>query len=624
MAEDHPHQAPPRLPLRVLLPTLLVMGALTLLATGSIYILGAVRGYVGGESLWSKSRAAAVQHLLAFSASRNPLDYAEFEAALAVPEGDRQGREALMQPTPNLSRARAGLLFGGNHPDDIDSMIRLFLWFGDRWLFREPLRAWIQGDALIAELRLEAARLRPLVMGQAPPQDLELSLLHVQLLSQKLQVQELRFSSTLGAAARQTEWLLMGAIGAAVVLLSVVFAWWMRQVLHQLQRHEHHALEGYRLWDLAAQTAQLGLYQFDMRKNEVHMDARTALMHDMGPLPVTVSRRQIHERLVPPDDERVDRLVGAAVSRGEVFQVRYRLLTAQGEVRHLESIGRIDLRSGLEARQGVGVVRDVSEEVLQAEHTSQRDAAQRVAQAQRGFLSRLSHELRTPLNAVLGFAQLLQMDRQHPMSAQQKQQVEWILGAGHQLLRLVEDVMDLSKVESGELSLALRPTEVNACIAECLPLVEGARQLNAVHIEHLQAHAPQTALVDGHRLKQVLVNLLSNACKYNRPGGHVSVQARTDDTSVFIEVSDTGAGMSPDDIQALFQPFKRLEAATRGKVEGTGLGLYIVQQLVSRMHGSVSVHSEPGVGSRFTVRLPAITQPEGAPSAGASPAVLKA
>jgi signal transduction histidine kinase len=604
MAEDRPHQAPPRLPLRVLLPTLLVMGALTLLATGSIYILGAVRGYVGGESLWSKSRATAVQSLLAFSVSRNPLDYAEFEAALAVPEGDRQGREALMLPTPNLSRARAGLLFGGNHPDDVDSMIRLFQWFGDRWLFREPLLAWIQGDALIAELRLEAAHLRPLVMGQAPPQDLEPSLQRVKQLGTQLQAQELRFSSTLGTAARQTEWLLMGAIGAAVVLLSVVFAWWMRQVLHQLQRHERHAREGYRLWDLAAQTAQLGLYQFDMRKNEVHMDARTALMHDMGPLPVTVSRRQIHDRMVPPDGEMVDHLVGAAVTRGEVFQVRYRLLTEHGEVRHLESIGRIDLRSGLEAGQGVGVVRDVSEEVLRAEHTSQRDAAQRVAKAQRGFLSRLSHELRTPLNAVLGFAQLLQLDRQHPMSAQQKQQVEWILGAGHQLLRLVEDVMDLSKVESGELSLALRPTEVNACIAECLPLVEGARQLNAVHIEHLQAQAPQLALVDGHRLKQVMVNLLSNACKYNRPGGRVSVQARTDDASVFIEVSDTGEGMSPQDIQALFQPFKRLESATRGQVEGTGLGLYIVQQLVSRMHGSVSVHSEPGVGSRFTVRLP--------------------
>jgi signal transduction histidine kinase len=609
MAEDDPHQPPPRLPLRVLVPTLVVLGALTLLATASIYVLGAVRAYVGGESLWSKGRATAVQHLRDFSVTRNPLDYAEFEAALAVPEGDRQAREALMLPTPDRSRARAGLLFGGNHPDDIDSMIRLFLWFGDRWLFRDALQAWTEGDALIQSLRQEAARMRPLVMAQLPPQQLEPGLQRVNQLGLDLQAQELRFSSHLGRAARQTELILMGGLGGAFVLMTLAFAWWMRQVLHQLRRHEHHAREAHRQWELAAQTAQLGLYQFDMLKNEVHMDARTAQMHDLGPLPVTVNRHLLHERMVPPDGDQVGHRVDAAVRGGDIFQVRYRLVTGDGEVRHLESIGRIDLRSGLAAGRGVGVVRDVSEEVLRAEHASQRDAAQRVAEAQRAFLSRLSHELRTPLNAVLGFAQLLQLDHQAPMSPQQRQQVAWILGAGQQLLRLVEDVMDLSKVESGVIDLKLMPTDVNTCIAACLPLVEGARQQAGVHIEHERPHDTPLALVDGQRLQQVVVNLLSNACKYNRAGGRVTVLARAEDEGpeacVLIEVSDTGAGMRPQDLQELFQPFKRLEAATLGSVEGTGLGLYIVQQLVTRMQGSVDVRSEPGVGSRFTVRLPA-------------------
>jgi signal transduction histidine kinase len=598
-----------RLPLRLLAPALILLGALTLLATGSIYTLGAVRAYVGGESLWSKARATAVQHLREFAVSRDPLDYIRFEAALRIPRGDQRAREAMMRPQTDTDQAREGLLSGANQPDDIPRMIQLFSWFGERALFQDAVHAWARGDELIGALRQEAQVLRPLVMHQATPQEIEPVLQRVMQTNERLQAQELRFSHSLNRAARQTESVLMASILGAFVLLSLVLVWWTRQVAQHLDGHARSARDAQRRWELAAEAAQLGLFQFDLVRDIVHLDARAAQMHGLGMQALHIARQDLHARMPPEDDEAVNALVASASRTGEAFRLRYRVRLDNGELRHLDSIGRLDLSAGLAAGRGAGVVRDLSEELAHAEQASQREAAEKVARAQRAFLSRLSHELRTPLNAVLGFAQLLQLDKQHPMSTEQRQQVAWILGAGQQLLHLVEDVMDLSKVESGEISLRLEAVDVDRTIADCLPLIDGAMARAKVRVRHHRTPSALWAQADAKRLQQVLVNLLSNACKYNRSGGEVDIRAALEGegamAQVRIDVSDTGPGMSETEVASLFQPFKRLPAATASGVEGTGLGLYIVAQLTARMQGSVSVQSQPGMGSCFTVRLPA-------------------
>ncbi len=606
-------QPAPRLPLRLLAPALILLAALTLLATCSVYTLGAVRAYVGAESLWSKARATAVQHLRDFAVSRDPLDFSRFEAALRVPEGDRIAREAMMQPTPDHAQARAGLLSGDNQPADIDSMILLFSWFGERAPFQDALQAWTQADRLIVELRHEAQQLRPLVLQQAPAQEIDPLLQRITRTNAQLQAQELRFSHSLSRSARQTESVLMGSLLAAFVVLSLTLVWWTRQVVSHLDSHARSARDAQRRWELAAEAAQLGLFQFDLVRDMVHLDARAAEMHGLGTAAVHISRPDLHARMPPEDEQAVDALVQRASRTGEAFRLRYRMRLDNGTCRHLDSIGRLDLSAGLAAGRGAGVVRDITEELLRNEQASQREAAEKVAKAQRAFLSRLSHELRTPLNAVLGFAQLLQLDRQHPMSAEQRQQVGWIHGAGQQLLHLVEDVMDLSKVESGEISLCLEPVDVDQAIADCLPLIDGAMARAGVRLQHRRMTSPQWVLADAKRLQQVLINLLSNACKYNRPDGEVCITAAPEGTGaqaqVRIEVSDTGPGMSEQDAATLFQPFRRLPAATSSGIEGTGLGLYIVAQLTARMHGSVSVHSQPGQGSCFVVKLPQAAAP---------------
>jgi len=231
----------------------------------------------------------------------------------------------------------------------------------------------------------------------------------------------------------------------------------------------------------------------------------------------------------------------------------------------------------------------------------ERMAAQRESQAKSQFLSRMSHELRTPLNAVLGFAQLLLSDDARIDAATRRQRLEHIRSAGMHLLSLINDVLDLSSLETGELRMALRPVALEPLVRETLPLLEGEARARgiALHCGPLD----ETARADATRLRQVLLNLLSNAVKYNRDAGRVTIEANSDGEHVRIAVRDTGRGLSAEQRKHLFEPFNRLGAEREG-IEGTGVGLAVVKALVERMGGEVSAHSETGVGSTFTVRLP--------------------
>ncbi len=216
-------------------------------------------------------------------------------------------------------------------------------------------------------------------------------------------------------------------------------------------------------------------------------------------------------------------------------------------------------------------------------------------------LSRASHELRTPLNAILGFGQLLAMDE---LNESQRHSVEQILAGGRHLLSLIDDLLDLSRV--GDLSP--EPTDIGEAVARaaalCQPLAAERSLTISVEIED----EPLTALADRRRLKQVLLNLISNGVKYNRPGGTLTLHAYADsDDQVRIEVIDTGRGLTQAEVDRVFVPFERLSAARRG-IEGNGLGLAVSKTLAEAMDGAIEVASTPGIGSIFTLRLPA-TEP---------------
>jgi signal transduction histidine kinase/CheY-like chemotaxis protein len=230
------------------------------------------------------------------------------------------------------------------------------------------------------------------------------------------------------------------------------------------------------------------------------------------------------------------------------------------------------------------------------------NAALRTANdAKSEFLSRVSHELRTPLNAVLGFGEILSMSE---LTEEQRDWVGSVLKAGRHLLGLLNDVLDVSRIESGQLSLSLEPVAVAGLLADTVELVAPMADSHQVRLEApLDDCGHYYVLADRQRLCQIVLNLLSNAIKYNRRHGTVALEVRADEARVRISVVDTGIGIPPSDLVRLFIPFERLGAARSG-VEGTGLGLVLSRRLTESMQGRLEVTSTPGSGTTFTVELP--------------------
>jgi signal transduction histidine kinase/ActR/RegA family two-component response regulator len=236
-----------------------------------------------------------------------------------------------------------------------------------------------------------------------------------------------------------------------------------------------------------------------------------------------------------------------------------------------------------------------------------RAQAERANQAKSEFLSRMSHELRTPLNAVVGFGQLLELDELKPA---QREGVEQILKAGRHLLNLINEVLDISRIEAGTISLSLEPVDLGSVVAESLSLIRPLAEKAGVRLTVDPGELADVYVrADNHRLKQVLVNVLANAVKYNRRGGEVKGSfAALADGRVEFEISDTGCGIPAEELERIFEPFDRLGAERTG-VEGTGLGLALSRQLMQAMSGAIKAESEPDVGTTIRLVLDGDTPP---------------
>jgi PAS domain S-box-containing protein len=277
---------------------------------------------------------------------------------------------------------------------------------------------------------------------------------------------------------------------------------------------------------------------------------------------------------------------------------------------HHAPAGALDVRTGLgrylrvidrkTPEQGtVTLMIDVTDDVL-------REAELRSASAAKSeFLSSMSHELRTPLNAVLGFAQLLERDRKQPLSERQQERLQHVLHGGEHLLRLIDDVLDLSRIEAGRISVTVEPVLVRDVLSEVVTTLEpmAARGRVNLEISPVPEDLPRV-VADRMRLAQILMNFGSNAIKYGRPDGRATFVASASGNRVRISVVDDGIGIPADKRDRLFEPFQRAGQET-GPIEGTGIGLAISKRLAGLMHGSVGFTSEAGAGSRFWVEVPA-------------------
>jgi signal transduction histidine kinase len=232
------------------------------------------------------------------------------------------------------------------------------------------------------------------------------------------------------------------------------------------------------------------------------------------------------------------------------------------------------------------------------------DSILRANQAKSDFLAGMSHELRTPLNAVIGFSQLLQNPKAGDLSERQHQYVKDILESGQHLLALINDILDLSKVESGKMELELSEFLLPGLLRDSLIMVKEKALRHGIDLTVEAAADVCEVRADERKVKQIVVNLLSNAVKFTPDGGKVGIEAATVGDEVQVTVRDTGIGIAAENLARIFRPFEQIQDRYTRQFEGTGLGLALTRQLVELHGGRIWAESEVGVGSRFTFTLP--------------------
>jgi PAS domain S-box-containing protein len=386
----------------------------------------------------------------------------------------------------------------------------------------------------------------------------------------------------------------------------------VQQAGRQLKASEHERQEAQNILQLVLESTTESLWQIDTTDLTIDLSERFVRRFGLGANHLTLS--EFNQRVHPDDLERLRHLRKLFADSGEeYFDAEYRYLDCRGDYLWLLSRGKVLARdaSGWPLRiAGTHVditrLKQVQEELR---HASLEALA--ASQAKSRFLSSMSHELRTPLNAIHGFAQLIEMEVQDKHDAKlETDYAREIVTASRHLTSLVDDILDLSSIESRRQQLQLQPIEIGALLNSCAELVQPEVQQKQLQLQVMEAANPPLFVQgDPRRVRQILLNLLSNAIKYNSPCGMIRMGYEVRADCVRLWVDDTGPGLSSEQQAQLFQPFQRLGRES-SNIPGTGIGLVLCRELATLMEGEIGVRSEPGVGSRFWLDIPSAASPD--------------
>jgi PAS domain S-box-containing protein len=373
----------------------------------------------------------------------------------------------------------------------------------------------------------------------------------------------------------------------------------------QLRESEARLLEAQRL-------AQLGSWEYDPVPGTVLLSDQLREMLGLGAASARMDHQAFLAMAHPDDRERIERARGAVLAGTGRADLEYRVARTDGTelVFDETSAVRHDAQGKVVAL--AGIVHDVTDRARVAAERERRDRAEAADRIKSAFLATMSHELRTPLNSIIGFTGILIQGLAGPLNEEQQRQLDMVRGSARHLLALVNDVLDISKIEAGQLDVGRHRFDVAATIERVMATVRPQAEAKGLALHASLAPGLAELVSDERRFEQILFNLLSNAIKFTERGT-VNVEAEPvaadgasgrADGAVRVRVRDTGIGIRADDLASLFQPFRQLEVGLARSHEGTGLGLAICRRLAALMGGTVSVESALGKGSTFTVILP--------------------
>ena len=370
----------------------------------------------------------------------------------------------------------------------------------------------------------------------------------------------------------------------------------------------------------AQRIAKVGSWELDLLNNTLVWSDEIFNIFDIDQTKFEASYDAFLNAIHPDDRELVNKAYNDSLINRTPYEITHRLMMNDGSIIYVRETCESFFDSDNKPVRSVGTVQDITdlhiaekelrlhrdhlEEIVQertANMEAARNEAEKANKSKSEFLSQMSHELRTPLNAILGFGQLLELDAKK-FSDTQNENVKEILNAGYHLLDLINDVLDLAKIEAGKMDINIEDVTLTNLINQCVILVDlQAKERNITLIEKLTTEN-RMVRADATRLKQVLLNLLSNAVKYNRQDGHITLSTEVvNDQRIRISVADTGEGFSEADIDKLYSPFERLN--TKHNTDGTGIGLTISKYLTELMNGTMGFESAAGEGSTFWIEL---------------------
>ena len=361
-------------------------------------------------------------------------------------------------------------------------------------------------------------------------------------------------------------------------------------------------------FDLAVQGSQDGLWDWDPSTNTVYFSSQWKHMLGFADDEIGNSFEEWSSRVHPDDLQPTLRKVEEHLKgKTDIYESKHRLKCKDGTWKWILARGKALFDQDGNPVRVVGFHTDITPQVQHERELSEaRQIAEKANQAKSEFLAAMSHELRTPLNAILGFSQLMQYDPDAPLSEKQNDHVQSIIAGGSHLLDLVNEILDLARIEADRTPLAIEDVDIGEVVDECISLSQPLVEPRGITI--INTYAPQSGDIlrsDHKRVQQILLNLLSNASKYNREGGSITIKcAKTDNDFFRVSVTDTGVGIEKKDFPNVFEMFHRLHEDPHITRQGTGIGLNVSKLLVESMAGRIGFDSEYGVGSTFWFELP--------------------